>query len=116
MIKEFNSIEKLKKYYNKETNTYIFKENGEYIDLIKFNFDLNIKANIDACDIDARDIKAIDIDARDIKARNIKADNIIYYAICFAYKNIRCKSIKGRIKNSKHLALDGKIEIKGVNK
>ena len=35
-----------------------------------------------------------------------------YYAVCVAYNNIECKSIKGRRKNSKHFVLDGKLEVK----
>ena len=83
--------------------------------------------DIDACDIDACDIKADDIDAGDINASNInagdinagdinaydiKADDIIYYAVCFAYNDIKCKSITGRKDNCKHFCLDGKIIIK----
>lgn len=103
MIKEFNNLEEIKKYYDKETNTYIFKEDGEYIDLVVFNFDLDVKANIDSMDIKARNINALDIKANniiayniiayninafdintfDIKAlNNINAKNIIYYALC----------------------------------
>lgn len=156
MIKEFNNVKEIKQYYDKESNTYEFKEDGEHIDLVVFNFDLNIKANIVADDIKARDITAYniiawnivaydinasdikannidsfainasDIDARDIKARNINArvinardiiandidaGNINYYAVCFSYKNIKCKSIKGIRANAKHFALDGKIEV-----
>lgn len=106
IIREFNNLDEIKKYYDKETNTYIFKENGEYIELIVFKFNLDIDANIDArsvrafnihvnnidvtdirCydmnvknivsnDIVAYDINANDIDAWNIKAWNIKADNI----------------------------------------
>ena len=76
MIKEFNNLEEIKKYYNKETNTYVFKENGFYIDLVKFNFNLRISANIDACDIKAGNIKAIDIDALDINVEDINACDI----------------------------------------
>ena len=53
MIKEFNSLEEIKKYYDKKTNTYIFEEDGQVIELIKFNFDLNIKSNINARNINA---------------------------------------------------------------
>lgn len=98
----------------------------------------NINAwDINVRDINARDINAADINARDIKAWNIKAWNISatdinawninatdinagdidamdisYYAVCFAYKNIECKSIKGRRENSKHFCLDEKITFK----
>ena len=142
MTKKFNSLEEIEKYYDEETNTYVFKENGEYIDLVVFNFDLDINAhiyansinawninawdiraynNIDALNINAWDIKAFDIKAHDINAWDIKADdinandinadNISYYAVCFAHKNIKCKSIKGRRKNAKHFVLDGTLEV-----
>ena len=58
MVKEFNDLEEIQKYYDKGTNTYVFKENDKYINLIVFDFDLNIKANIDAYDINAYDINA----------------------------------------------------------
>ena len=79
--------------------------------------DINIEAHISAIDITARDInawniKARNIDAFDIKAMKIDARNIFYYAVCYAYINIKCKSIKGRRKNSKHFCLDGKIVFK----
>ena len=136
MTKEFNSLDEIQKYYDEKSNTYIFKENGDYIDLIVFNFDLDIDANIEAwCidalnvssanikayDIDTRDLHALNIDAWDvyawdieacnIAAENIKARNISYFAVCFAYDNIKCKSIKGTRENAKHFVLDGKLEI-----
>ena len=45
MIKEFNSLDEIQKYYNEDANTYIFKEDGKYIDLVVFNFDLDVEAN-----------------------------------------------------------------------
>jgi len=66
--------------------------------------------DINAWDINAWDINAWDINAEDINARDIKAGDISYYAVCFAYNNISCKTIKGTRKNSKHFCLDGKIE------
>lgn len=146
MTKEFNSFEEIKKYYDEKSNTYIFKENDEMIDLVKFKFDLDVEANIDAWDIDAKNIYVLDINARhinawninsmDIKARNINAWNIDaknidswnidawnicainieaidinYYAVCYAYENIKCKSIKGKRNNTKHFVLDGKLDI-----
>lgn len=95
MIKEFNNLEEIQKYYYGNTNTYAFKEDGLYIDVV-FNFDLDVKANIKA---------------RDIIARNINAKDIIYWAVCSAYYNITCNSIKGIRHNSKHFVLDGKLEI-----
>jgi hypothetical protein len=74
--------------------------------------DINAR-NINAWDINAGDINAWDINALDIKAGDINAKNINYYAICYAYKNIKCKSIKGRRNNCKHFCLDGEIKIIG---
>ena len=126
MIKEFNSLNEIKKYYDEKTNTYVFKEDGSYIDSIVFNFDLDVKANIDAMNINAWninayninawDINALDIIAKNINASNIDAcdiyaNNISYFAVCFAYNNIKCKSIKGRRSNAKHFVFDGTLEV-----
>ena len=121
MAKEFNSLEEIKKYYDENTCTFVFKENGLYIDLVKFNFDLNVRANIDASVIDAFNIIAWNINASNIKAHNIYADDIFafniiandisYYGVCVAYENIICKSIEGRRENHKHFVLDGKLEV-----
>lgn len=126
MTKEFYSLDEIQKYYDKKSNTYIFIEDDETIDVVVFNFDLDVEANIDAktinafdiracnikaCNIDACDIKAMNIEAWDINAWNIEAQDISYYAVCFAYNNIKCKSIKGRRNNSKHFVLDGKLEL-----
>lgn len=126
MTKEFYSLDEIQKYYDKKSNTYIFIEDDEMIDVVVFNFDLDVEANIDAktinafdiracnikaCNIDACDIKAMNIEAWDINAWNIEAQDISYYAVCFAYNNIKCKSIKGRRNNSKHFVLDGTLEV-----
>ena len=155
MIKKFNSLKAIKKYYDESTNTYVFVENEEYIEVVVFNFDLNVEANIEANDIEAENINAWDINACNINANNIKvrdvhasninawnidaynikagdiitgdisacnieagdisANNISYHAVCFAYDSIKCKSIKGRRKNSKHFVLDGKLEVEEEN-
>lgn len=151
MIKEFNSLEEVENYYDQETNTYIFKENGELIDLVIFNFDLNLDANIEVYNINAYDIFVRDINARNIHANNIYANNInanhikahniyaldikvnniiandiaagdiiawnidacdiSYWAVCFAYNSIKCKSITSKRENHKHFVLDGKLEV-----
>ena len=126
MTKIFNNLDEIKKYYDEKTNTYIFKEYGMYIDLVVFNFDLNAKSNIYARNIYARNINALNINARDIyvcylnandikahdiSTASINADNIDYYAVCYAYENIKCNSIKGRKYNAKHFVLDGKVEV-----
>ena len=145
MVKQFDNLKEIQKYYDKNTNTYVFVKNKEYIEVVVFDFDLNVEANIDAYDIEAldinawninacninannikaRNINAIDIDACNINAGNISAcnieacnisaNNISYHAVCFAYDSIKCKSIKGRRKNSKHFVLDGKLEVEEEN-
>ena len=86
MIKEFNSLEEIQKYYEKGNNAYVFTENGDYIDLVILNFNLNVDANIEAWDIkawnivclniNADNINAYYINARDINASNIKTYNL----------------------------------------
>lgn len=66
--------------------------------------------NIDVDNIDANNIKVNNIKAWDIKAHSINANNINYHACCFAYESFKCKSIKGRRKNSRHFCLDNEIE------
>ena len=76
VVREFNKLEEMKRYYHKDTNTYVFKEGGSYIDLVVFKFSLNVQANIESCDIDACDIKAHNIIAGEIRAYNIDANDI----------------------------------------
>jgi len=85
-------------------------------DDIKFEFDLNMDIDIKADNIKAYDIDANNIKAYDIKANDIDANNINYYAVCFAYNNLSCKSIKGKRKNCKHFCLDVDIKIKNQHK
>lgn len=141
-MKKFNNIKEIKKYYNKETNTYVFKEKGEHID-IELMFDLKIEANIEARNINAYnidahniyasviyadsiyahniyayyinagDIDAGDIDAGNISAWNINADNISFHAYCIAFNTLTCKSYKGRRNNHIIKCLDSQIKTKG---
>ena len=135
MIKEFHSLNEIEKYYYEKSNTYVFKENKKYINSEEFNFELEVKSKIHARKIHARNINVWDINAREvnawninacninvkniyawnINARNINAKDINYYAVCYAYENIKCKSIKGRKRNAKHFVLDGKMEVEDEN-
>ena len=86
MTKEFYSLNEIQKYYDKESNTYIFREDGVYIPLVIFNFNLYIDANIIADNIKAFSIKANNIDAYNIDcydtiAKNINACSINAYDI-----------------------------------
>ena len=61
--------------------------------------------DIDAWNIKAWNIKANNIDAENIEADSINANDISYLAVCFAYNDIECKTIKGRMKGAKHFVL-----------
>ena len=71
IIKVFNKLEEIEKYYDKKLSAYIFYEDKDFIDLVIFNFNLNVAANIIA-----KDIQALNIDAWDINARHIDVNNI----------------------------------------
>ncbi len=74
----------------------------------------NINAeDINAQDITAQDINAEDINAWNINALNINARNISFYAVCFAYVSLKCKSIIGRKIRSKYFCLDKEVEVCG---
>lgn len=89
MVEIFNSLEEIQKYYDKETNTYIFMENDKYIDVVIFNFTLEVNANIRGGDIRAWDIKAFDI-----RAVNISCSNII--ALDIDARNIDCINLTAK--------------------
>ncbi len=74
-MKQFNSLDDIKQYYNVNTDTYEFIENGEFID-IYINFNLYIESNIKACNIYAKDIKAGNIKSGNINSKNINSGNI----------------------------------------
>ena len=76
MIKEFNSLEEIEKYYDKKTNAYIFKENKKFIDKIVLNFDLKVESDIKARNIDALNIHVWNIYAEDIDSDKINDFNI----------------------------------------
>ncbi len=66
--------------------------------------------DITARSITARNITARDITARDITAWSITARNISFYAVCFAYISLKCKSILGRRSKHQFGCLDKEIE------
>lgn len=74
-MKTFNSIKEIQKYYNENTTTYEFVEDGKLLD-VKFAFDLDIESHIKAGDIKARNIDALNITAGNITAMNIDAWDI----------------------------------------
>ena len=67
--------------------------------------------NINSCDIGSNFICANNINASDISASEIIADTIIYNAVCYAYRHIKCKHIEGRFRLSQHFVLLGTLEV-----
>lgn len=76
-----NNLKKMKKYYIKNNNTYVFNDD------VEFKFDLKLESHINACNIKARDIDVLTIFAWNIEARNIKAIEI-------ESENIKANTIK----------------------
>src|SRR3990167_8850143 len=109
-MKKYNS----QKEFEAKIKDGIFRSE-ESIDITSFNLDVEAKievaGNINAWDIKAGNINAGDINAGNINAGDIKAKVVSYYAVAFARKDIKVKSIKGRRENSKHFVLDGKLEV-----
>ena len=69
----------------------------------------NLKIYIDKSQINAV-IKDLFL-ADNICASSIDAKEISYHAFCFAYNDIHCQAIEGRLYNSKHCTLHGIIDI-----
>lgn len=143
MVKEFNSLDEIKKYYDEKTNTYVFKENDVLIDFVNLRFDLDIKSDIICASVAAWDITAINIFALDIVASNINAESIvarhinalhiivkhieaydisawdicakdiIFNTSCIAFKDIKCASINGAIDKSFYISKEGDVIIDG---
>ena len=65
-----NNLDEMVPYHIKGTNTYSFK------DSVKFTFDLELEANINAVEIKAHNIEAWNVTAGKIDAFNIDAYNI----------------------------------------
>ena len=112
MVKEFNKLEEIEKYYCKETDTYVFKEDGKWIDLVIFNFDLDIASNINARDIKARDIDVCDINVLNINANYIDASNIDAKDI--TAKDIHTDNFTARVINV-HNIVAGIINVININ-
>ena len=92
MVKEFNSLEEIQQYYDEESNTYVFKENNKFIDIVNFNFDLEVDANIIAYNVRAFNIRSLNIKVYDMDTWNIDADYIEAHII--NSDDINAKKIK----------------------
>lgn len=81
---QINTLKEMKKFYNKDSFTYIF--NGD----VEFTFDLELEGSI----VIWNDLKAknINLDTGNIEAQNINANNI-YVGDIYA-KNIEARNIE----------------------
>ena len=99
----------------------ILGKNGEIFNLqVKGNLDC---WNLNCCNLNCWDLKCYNLDCRNLNCCNLDCCDLDcydldcwdlnFFAVCFAYDNIKCKSIKGRRENSRYFVLDGKIIING---
>ena len=121
---------------NDELKSYIVDGVAKFDGSIICDFDIDVEANIIACDIHAKNIDANDITANVIRANDVNAydvcvnaitannievnnmdadtidaNDIKYYAFCIAYSSFNCASVVGSRGNSIHKCLDEPIEI-----
>jgi len=89
-----NNLEKMKKYYDKRTNTYVFNDN------VLFTINIKVKSSIKAWDIKAKNINAWNIKAWNINAWNVKANDIEAYDI--NANVIKCNSFKKLLNNKEN--------------
>ena len=90
MVRVFNNLKEIEKYYNKETDTYIFRGKN-FVGKVILNFDLNIESNIEA-----HNVRGTSITAKNIHALNISAWEINAYDIesrCIDVGVIRARDI-----------------------
>lgn len=105
--KTFNNLNEIQPYYKEFNNTYVFKDNDKYIDIVILNFDLEVAASIDAAELRARKLNvknlkterlsAWDVISRNIEAHNINCDWLIRTG------NITAWDIKARDINAKNI-------------
>lgn len=99
MIKvvNFKDEEEIQKYYDEDKEAFVFKEKGKYIELVKFDFQLDVFASIYAHNIKARGICCFDIHVNNIEcseeliAEEIFANNIKAYEI--SARNVNATNI-----------------------
>ena len=90
--KKFYNLEEIKKYYVPEINTYMFEENGRYLNVL-FMFDINVDSNIFANNIKAKDIECLELSTVDIDAYDVKASRLIACNIEALTVNVRDKIV-----------------------
>ena len=106
--KKFYNLEEIKKYYVPEINTYMFEENGCYLNVL-FMFDVNVDSNIFANNIKAKDIECLELSSVDIDAYDIKASRIIVHNIEALAVNVQDKLVYSGEINIKYSINCGKL-------
>lgn len=107
MERDFFNLDEIQKYYVKDANAYVFKEEDNFID-VYLHFDLDVEANIEvwnlssvyditclnlkANDVLVNSLKANTIDANNIEAINVETDNIELWNL--KADNVIAKDIK----------------------
>ena len=106
--KKFNNLEEIKKYYIPEINTYMFEENGRYLNVV-FMFDVNVYSNIFANNIKAKDISCLELSTVDIDAYDIKANRLIAYKIEALTVNVQDKIVYSGVINIRYSINCGRL-------
>lgn len=106
--KKFYNLEEIKKYYIPEINTYMFEENGRYLNVL-FMFDVNVDSNIFANNIKAKDIECLELSTVDIDAYDIKATKLIAYNLEALTVNVHDKIVYSGKINIKYSINCGKL-------
>ena len=106
--KKFDYLDEIEKYYVKELNTYMFEENGRYLNVV-FMFDLKVNANIFANNIKAKDITCLELSTVDIDAYDVKANRLIACNIEALTVDVRDKIVYSGEINIKYSINCGKL-------
>ena len=107
-FKKFYNLEEIKKYYIPEINTYMFEENGVYLN-VAFMFDLEVDANIFANNIKAKDITCLELSTVNLDVYDIKASRLIVNNIEALTVNVRDKLVYSGEINIKYSINCGKL-------
>ena len=68
--------------------------------------------NLKCWNLTCFDLTCRDINCRDLICGNLKCRDLSYYALCFAYKSIKCTSYKARREvHQEPICLDGELTI-----
>jgi len=93
----------------------ILKEDTIFEESLKVEGDIICEGglqNLKCWDLKCRNLKCWDLKCGNLECWDLECWDLEYYAVAFAYNSFKCKSVKGKRRNSKHFCLDEEIEFK----